>query len=110
MKTMKPRPVLKSRISLLRSLAVKGAVISPVAGALALLLLAAPSLRADPSDTNHGSETGIANADANGTANSDVNGIGGTAPLPEASTWIGVSTLVGAAAAVTAMRRQRARP
>lgn len=55
--------------------------------------------------TNHGSTTGISNANQNGLANSNVNGIG-TAPVPEASTWAAMGALVGAAALVAHRRRK----
>lgn len=63
---------------------------------------------ADPSNTNHGSDSGIANAGSTGSANSNVNGIGaptGTAPVPETSTYVAMATLLAAAAYARHRRR-----
>lgn len=71
------------------------------------LLSAVPLVgQAAPSNENHGSETGQENANSNGTSNSNINGIG-TAPVPEASTWIVMAALVGAAAVVVHRRRRQ---
>ena len=82
-----------------RSLALLGTTLG--------LLIAAPAMHAQPSNTNHGSATGISNANENGRNNSNVNGIGtGTAPVPEASTWAAMGAAV-VAAGILARRRMR---
>jgi hypothetical protein len=70
------------------------------------ILGAAPMvLSAQPSDTNHGSPTGVANANPNGTGNSNVNGIG-YAPVPEASTWAAMGAALVVAGIVVHRRRR----
>lgn len=74
---------------------------------LLALCCGTPAVVLAQSDTNHGSTTGISNANQNGLQNSNVNGIGttGTAPVPEASTYAMMAALVAAAA--YARRRRR---
>ncbi|HUR60231.1 MAG TPA: PEP-CTERM sorting domain-containing protein [Opitutaceae bacterium] len=73
-------------------------------GALGALPLAAS---AASSGENHGSTTGQNNASANGVSNSNPNGIGGgTAPVPEASTWAAMGAAVLVGGALVARRRR----
>jgi hypothetical protein len=77
------------------------------AAALTAFFCATAAAFAQPSNTNHGSATGIANASDTGLANSNVNGIGtGTAPVPELSTWAAMGTLALAAAYARFRRRK----
>jgi hypothetical protein len=79
---------------------------SVLAKSLLIGVCACPlALFAQPSDTNHGSPTGIGSATERGLNNSNQNGIG-QAAVPEASTWaaMGAAILV---AGILIRRRRR---